>query len=73
MQDCKPVKVFIPIGRKLYANECLKSQEEIEYIAHIPYANEVGSIMYAMVNTRLDIDHVVGVLRRYMSTIGKQN
>ena len=29
--------------------------------------------MYAMVCTRLDIAHVVGVLSRYMSKLGKEN
>jgi len=29
--------------------------------------------MYAMVYTRLDIAHVVGVLSRFMSKLGKEN
>jgi hypothetical protein len=29
--------------------------------------------MYAMVYTKLDISYVVGVLRRYMSKLGKEN
>ena len=40
---------------------------------HVPYASAVGSLMYAMVCTRLDIAHVVGVLRRYMSKPGKEH
>ena len=39
-------------------------------MSHAPYASVVGSLMYAMVCTRLDISHVVGVLRRYMSKPG---
>jgi hypothetical protein len=31
------------------------------------YASVVGSLMYAMVSTRPDIPHVVGVLSNYMS------
>ena len=34
---------------------------------NIPYANTVGSLMYAQVCTRLDIAFIVGVLRRYLS------
>jgi hypothetical protein len=40
-------------------------------MAHVPYENAIGSLMYVMVYTQPDISHVVGVLRRYMSTPGK--
>jgi hypothetical protein len=42
-------------------------------MACVPYAIIVGNLMYVMVCTRLDISHAVGVLRRYMSTPGKQH
>jgi hypothetical protein len=62
------VKVPIPLGARLTIEWCPKTQEEIEDMTHVPYASVVGSIMYAMVCTQLDIAHVVGVLRRYMLT-----
>ena len=37
------------------------------------YSSVVGSLMYAMECTQLDISHAVGVLRRYMSTSGKEH
>ena len=36
-------------------------------MSKVPYASVVGSLMYAMVYTRLDIAHAVGVISRYMS------
>jgi hypothetical protein len=42
-------------------------------MSHVPYASVVGSLMYAMVCTRLDIAHAVGVLSRYMSKPGKEH
>ena len=39
----------------------------------IPYASAIGSLMYVMVCTRLDIAHAVGVVSRYMSNPGKQH
>ena len=42
-------------------------------MSHVPYANAVGSLMYAMVCTRPDIAHVLGVLSRYMSKLGKEH
>jgi hypothetical protein len=41
-------------------------------MARVPYSSVVGSIMYAMVCTQPDITHVVGELRRYMLTPGKE-
>ena len=73
MQECKPVKVPIPIGVKLSIDQCPKTQEEEEDMYHVPYASTIGSFMHAMVCTRSYIAHVVGVLRRYMSKIGKEN
>eukprot|EP00253_Pinus_taeda_P035326 PITA_35326 len=39
----------------------------------VPYASAVGSLMYAMVCTRPDISHAVGVLSRFMSKPGKEH
>jgi hypothetical protein len=41
-------------------------------MAHVPYASVVRILMYAMVYTRPKIYHVVGVLRRYLWTSGKE-
>ena len=38
---------------------------------HVPYANAVGALMYAMVCTRLDISHAVSMVSRYMHNPGK--
>ena len=73
MQDSKPVNVPIPIGVKLFAKQCPKTQEEEEDMSRVPCASVVGSLMYAMVCTRLDITHVVGVLSRFMSKPRKEH
>jgi hypothetical protein len=73
MQECKPVKVPIPIGVKLYVDQCPKTHEDEEDMSHVPYANAIGSFMYAMVCTRPDIAYAVGVLSRYMSKPGKEH
>eukprot|EP00253_Pinus_taeda_P014285 PITA_14285 len=62
--DSKPVKVSIPVGVRLSAEQCPKTQEEEEEMSRVPYASAVGSLMYAMVCTRPDIAHAVGVLSR---------
>jgi hypothetical protein len=42
-------------------------------MSRVPYASAVGSLMYAMVCTRPNIAHAVGVLSRYMSKPGKEH
>jgi hypothetical protein len=73
MHGSKLVKVPIPIGVKLSADQFPKTQEEEEDMSHVLYAKIVGSLMYAMVCTRPNIAHAVGVLSRYMSKLGKEH
>ena len=37
----------------------------------IPYASVIGSIMYAIVCTRLDVSYALSVTSRYQSNPGK--
>ena len=73
MQDSKPVKVPIPLGLRLYIEQCPKTQEEEEDMSCVPYASAVDSLMYAMVCTRPYITHAVGVLSRFMSKLRKEH
>ncbi|XP_042059629.1 secreted RxLR effector protein 161-like [Salvia splendens] len=40
-------------------------------MAKVPYANAVGSLMYAMMCTKPDVSHAVGIVSRYMHDPGK--
>ena len=44
----------------------------MDHMSKLPYASAIGSLMYAIVCTRLDIAHAIGVVSRYMSRPGKQ-
>eukprot|EP00253_Pinus_taeda_P015273 PITA_15273 len=52
---------------------CPKTQEEEEDMSHVSYVSAVGSLVYAMVYTRPDIAHAVGVLSKFMSKLGKEH
>eukprot|EP00253_Pinus_taeda_P019768 PITA_19768 len=71
--DNKLVKVPIPVGVKLSSEQCPKTQKEEEDMSHVPYASAVGNLIYAMVYSRPDIAHAVGVLSRFMSKLGKEH
>ena len=62
----KPVCTPLTPHFKLSSSSCPRSQEEHDYIARVPYASIVGSLMYAMVCTRLDISQAVSMISRYM-------
>uniref|UniRef100_A0A2N9FLT3 Integrase catalytic domain-containing protein n=1 Tax=Fagus sylvatica TaxID=28930 RepID=A0A2N9FLT3_FAGSY len=66
--------VSTPLGGhfKLSKKSCPSSNKEKENMASIPYSSAVGSLMYAMVCTRPDIAHAVGVVSRFMVNLGKR-
>ena len=70
-EQTKPVSTPLVPQFKLSAQLSPKNDAEREYMAKVPYANAVGSLMYAMVCTRPDISHAVGAVSRYMHDPGK--
>ena len=42
-------------------------------MAKVLYASTIGSLMHAMMCTRLDIAYVVGFASRFMSNLSKQH
>uniref|UniRef100_A0A2N9HS45 Integrase catalytic domain-containing protein n=1 Tax=Fagus sylvatica TaxID=28930 RepID=A0A2N9HS45_FAGSY len=67
MQDCKPIDTLVGKGDSLSSEMCPKTQAEIESMARVPYANAIGSLMYAMLCTRPDICFAVGLVSRFQS------
>ena len=72
-ENTKPVSTPLAPHFKLSASQCPKTEEEREYMSKVPYSNAVGSLMYAMVCTRPDISHTVGIVSRYMNNPGKEH
>ena len=50
-----------------------RTDEEKQYMSHVPYANVVGNLMYAMVSTSPDISHAVEVVSRFMANAGEEH
>jgi hypothetical protein len=73
MQNAKPVSTPLASHFKLTKEMCPKTQEEIEYMSRVLYSSAVGNLMYAMVCTRPDIAHAVGVVSMYMNNPGKEH
>ena len=50
-----------------------KKDEEKDFMAKVPYASAIGSLMYVMVCTRLEIAHAVGSVTRFMTNPSKRH
>ncbi|KAE8692180.1 putative ROP-interactive CRIB motif-containing protein 6 [Hibiscus syriacus] len=70
-ENTKHVSIPLASHLKLSSQLSPKTNEERVYMAKVPYANAVGSLMYAMVCTRIDISQAVGVVSRYMHNPGE--
>ncbi|GJR43670.1 retrovirus-related pol polyprotein from transposon TNT 1-94 [Tanacetum coccineum] len=70
MQDCKPISTLFPTNIKLSSKMSPSSEKERMEISRVPYASAVGSLMFAMICTRPNIAHAVGVVSQYMAEPG---
>ena len=73
MGSLKPVSTPLAGHFKLSSKQCLTSEKDKEEMKKVPYASVVGSLMYAMVCTKPDIDHAVGVVSEFLSNPGKEH
>ncbi|GJR12854.1 retrovirus-related pol polyprotein from transposon TNT 1-94 [Tanacetum coccineum] len=73
MQDCKPISTPFPTNIKLSSKMSPSSEKERMEMSRVPYASAVGSLMFAMICTRPDIAHAVGVVSRYMAKPGREH
>ncbi|GKE97383.1 hypothetical protein Tco_0020734, partial [Tanacetum coccineum] len=61
------------IPREIHKEGFRETEASRQRMAKVPYASIVGSVMYAMVCTRTDIAHAVGVVNRFMSNPGREH
>ncbi|RVW52842.1 Retrovirus-related Pol polyprotein from transposon TNT 1-94 [Vitis vinifera] len=73
MNEAKPMSTPLGSHFKLSKEQSPKTEEEMDHMNKVPYASAISSLMYAMVCTRPDIAHAVGVVSRFMSRPGKQH
>ena len=73
MNEAKLVSTPLGSHFKLSKEQSPKTEEERDHMSKMPYTSAIGSLMYAIVCTRPDIAHVVGVVSSFMSRLGKQH
>ncbi|CAL1397307.1 unnamed protein product [Linum trigynum] len=73
MDNAKAVSCPLANHFTLTSKQSPSIEKEKAEMDKIPYASAVGSLMYAMVCTRPDIAHAVGVVSRFLSKPGKEH
>ncbi|GJZ17424.1 retrovirus-related pol polyprotein from transposon TNT 1-94 [Tanacetum coccineum] len=69
----RPISTSFPTNVKLSSKMSPSSEKERMKMSRVPYASAVGSLMFAMICTRPDIAHAVGVVSRYMAEPGREH
>ncbi|KAG8501080.1 hypothetical protein CXB51_003194 [Gossypium anomalum] len=64
MQSAKPVSTLLAAHFRLSSVLSPQSDDEIEYMSHVPYSSAVGSLMYAMVCSHPDLSYAVSAFGR---------
>ena len=67
MQNSKKGLLPFRHGVPLFNDQRPKTEEDVDMMRQVPYASAVGSLMYAMLCTRLDICYSVVMVSRYQS------
>ena len=73
MRDAKPVNTPLANHFNVSKRSCPTTSSARKEMETIPYSSAVGSLMYAMVCTRPDIAHAVGVVSRFLANPGKEH
>ncbi|KAG8496504.1 hypothetical protein CXB51_008992 [Gossypium anomalum] len=71
MQKSKPVSVPLVGDFKFSSRQSPTSEKKKEEMEKVSYLSAVGSFMYAIICTRPNIAHVVGIVSRFLSNQGK--
>ena len=71
MTFSKPVCTPLTMSICLFELNTTQSESKKEYMSCVPYASVVGSLMYVMVCTKLDLEQVVSVVSKYMGNLGR--
>ncbi|KAG8662105.1 hypothetical protein MANES_01G064950v8 [Manihot esculenta] len=72
MEHAKAISCPLANHFQFSSKQSPSSDEEREEMDKVPHALAVGSLLYAMVSTRPNIAHVVGVVSQFLSNPGRE-
>jgi hypothetical protein len=68
-------KGFLPMshGIHLSKTQCPSTTDELDRMSKVPYASAIGSIMYSMISTRLDVSYALSATSKCQSDPGESH
>ena len=69
-QDCRSISIPLPVNFKISSSMCPSNEAERKEMSRMSYASAVGSLIFAMISTRPDIEQTVGAVSTYMANRG---
>ena len=73
MQNAKLVTTPLVAHFIISSAQFPQSNKKVDYISRVPYSSVVGSLMYAMVFSCLDLAYKVDAINKYMKKHGKEH
>ena len=73
MENSKPISIPLAGHFRLSMTQCPQYKVERNEMNYVPYANSIGSLMYAMVCSRPNISHSVSVLSRFTANPSREH
>ena len=73
MFDSRPMLTPIANHFKLSSSQLPQTEDERKLMQRVPYSSAVGSLMYSMVCSRLDLAYTVSMVSRFMADPRKQH
>uniref|UniRef100_A0A803PR66 Retrovirus-related Pol polyprotein from transposon TNT 1-94 n=1 Tax=Cannabis sativa TaxID=3483 RepID=A0A803PR66_CANSA len=73
MGNSKAMSTLLSQHFKLSATWMMKDEAQKLEMSRVPYASVIGSLMYVMVCTRLDIAYALSMVSRFMENLGKEH
>ena len=70
MEGAKPLSVPINPGHNLTKSQSPSDPQALEELRCVPYREAIGSLMYVVIGTQLDITYAVSYLARFMANPG---
>lgn len=71
MSSARSVTTPLNRGAPMTLDDCPQTQDDMDYMATVPYLSAVGSLMYLAIGTCPDLSYAVGALSCFNSNPGK--
>ena len=66
IENAKPISTPLAAHFKLSSTLSPQLEDDVDYMSRVSYPSAVGSLIYVMICSHLDLSYVVSIVSRYM-------